>query len=210
MIQYFLQLLLKEILQFLQEHENFFTLPSEEKISLTNVHFALFPKIAAYLVQAEEISFLEDIKEFTVFMSEHKKSEHNRLLKVIVETCIFDVSRLLDGKATFASDTTSLSKQIQTLLTIYSTQEISSEVQRFIESVSGCAYIVVQSPTMLSMEIKQDIRKKLFEKYSSCFPTFSVQKNLIGGLRILVNGQTTDLSWYGKIMQLSQLLYQRT
>lgn len=207
MINTFLQLVIKEILSLLTAEKTFFDLSQEERGEKAQQYLAPFSSITHYLSTVTEKDFLQDLTGLISFLLQGKKTEKTALIEALAEVCMFDLSKMVDGVA-FSTKTPFLEK-ILALFHIYSFQEISTEAARFLEKTVGCCYIVVQTPTVLSPEMRQEIRKNLYEQHSYCFPSFALQKNLIGGMRILVNGKTTDLSWYGKVTRLSQLLYQR-
>lgn len=207
MINTFLQLVIKETLSLLAAEKNFFDLSPEERKEKAQQRLAPFSRIIDYLSTVTEKDFLQDLTGIISYLTQGKKTEKTALVEAFAQTCMFDLSKMVDGVA-FSTKTPFLEK-ILALFHIYSFQEISTEAARFLEKTVGCAYVVVQAPTLLSADMRQEIRRKLYEQHSYCFPSFTLEKNLIGGMRILVNGQTTDLSWYGKVMRLSQLLYQR-
>ena len=66
-------------------------------------------------------------------------------------------------------------------------------------------FILVQSPMKLESKMKEEIKESLVKKYPNSSPVFVVNKSLIGGLRIYVDGKTEDLSWVSKINILTSL-----
>lgn len=56
-------------------------------------------------------------------------------------------------------------------------------------------YILVQTPISLSEDQKTEIVNDLKAQYPLSPVTFSVNKNLIGGLRVLIDGKAKDYSW---------------
>lgn len=65
---------------------------------------------------------------------------------------------------------------------------------------------VVQSPLTLSAEQRVAIRAALAAKFPEAYPTFSVDKSLLGGIRLFINGKLIDRSWQHTVRHLLQSL----
>lgn len=108
------------------------------------------------------------------------------------------VSKVIDSDSLVA-------KALKNLIVINSYQEISSSIEDLCRFVYGSAYVVVQSPRDIDSELKIQIRKHLADEKKHSFPLFQINKKLIGGIRVFVDGKSVDNSWFSKISQLSTL-----
>ena len=65
----------------------------------------------------------------------------------------------------------------------------------------------MQSPREIDSELKSEIRENLNKDFESSFPVFQINKNLIGGLRVFVDGKSHDYSWFSRISSISNLTH---
>lgn len=63
--------------------------------------------------------------------------------------------------------------------------------------------IIVETPKKLSFEEKEKFKTDLSNKYNSAFVIFKTNQNLIGGMRIYVDGKLIDDSWKNEIAKVS-------
>ena len=84
-------------------------------------------------------------------------------------------------------------------------QELSLNACEFLSSVKDVETIVVQSPKELSKELKHEIRKYYMGVYKNSFVEFQINPQIIGGIRVFVNGDVVDNSWLAEIQKISSL-----
>lgn len=94
---------------------------------------------------------------------------------------------------------------LRDLLVTNSSQEISEALELLSKSVVDGGTIVVQTPRDLDPELKKEMRSKFAQDYPLTFPSFQINRQLIGGFRVFINGQSHDLSWFSQVQKLTSL-----
>ncbi|MFN7160042.1 MAG: F0F1 ATP synthase subunit delta [Candidatus Gracilibacteria bacterium] len=203
------QSVIKDICLFLRKNPDFFPAAAEEKKALLEKDFSLYPALSSYLLAVSEEDFMNDLKNFLhSLLSPNEDSKQNSLLKTFFSFLVQDLPSVLHDFKESTTDS-AISASVKEIIHLRSEQEISQAVSKFIGIYTKVPYIVVQTPTHLTYKDKHEIRENMLSKYTYAFPTFAVNKKLIGGMRILVDGRTEDHSWYGRVMNLSHLLYKQ-
>lgn len=102
---------------------------------------------------------------------------------------------------------TVLIKTLKALRSECTPRFLEARFQELITTVFPTSTItVIQSPLTLSQKQRKAIRASLSEKYPEAFPTFSVDKSLLGGIRLFINGKLIDRSWQHTVHHLLQSL----
>ena len=94
---------------------------------------------------------------------------------------------------------------LRDLLVTNSYQEITEALELLSKSVADGGTIVVQTPRDLDPELKKEMRSKFTQEHPLTFPSFQVNRQLIGGFRVFINGQSHDLSWFSQVQKLTSL-----
>ncbi|MEK9159580.1 MAG: hypothetical protein AAB383_02510 [Patescibacteria group bacterium] len=94
---------------------------------------------------------------------------------------------------------------LRDLLVTNSYQEISEALELLSKSVADAGTIVVQAPRDIAPELKKEMREKFAHDHPLTFPSFQVNRQLIGGFRVFINGQSHDLSWFSQVQKLTSL-----
>lgn len=212
MIRALAQAAVKDMLSFLRKNPTFFSLTTEEKRAISSQYFTLSPSISSYVTETNELSFMKDLESLLHDLSGIPTKRHldpTSMLGGFASFLTKDLAELMDSKTTI-SGLSNFESAVKDVLGLHSPQEVTRAVLAFLGAYTTLPYIVVQSPLALSAEMKKDIRTAMLAKYTYAFPIFTLNKSLIGGMRILVDGQTDDRSWHGRVMNLSHLLYTRT
>lgn len=203
--------LLQDILTFLKKEKNFFAQKEADRLAIAE-KTTLFPQsISAYLARTNEKTLLKNIQEITEFINTKKSERPNLsgdLAKAIAEFCINDLPTHFNIK-NFNANKQFIGKFGQNLDTLYASaveKEVLTMAQEFTSLVFKTPFIVIQSPVVLEPEFKKSIQTELKKQHPHGIPTFSVNKNLIGGLRIFVDGKTSDHSWISQINKLTSLI----
>lgn len=185
--------LIFDILSFLKENKG---------LSDKNNDPKLFPtEIETYLASTNEKELLLDIKS----VLDNKYS--SKLSKAFADFCVNQVPKHLDA---FESQNAPLWKgrfgnQLHTFYSSAPEKQILGTIHTFVSKVFKSPFIVVQTPIRLEQDQKASIREELVEKHPHSVPSFSVNKNLIGGLRVFVDGKTHDHSWISQINKLTSI-----
>ena len=84
-------------------------------------------------------------------------------------------------------------------------QEVAQMAFEALTQIGDVSTIVIQTPVELEASKRIMIREHFLEKHSICFPEFQINPQIIGGMRILVNGEVEDHSWMAKIQSLTNI-----
>lgn len=94
---------------------------------------------------------------------------------------------------------------LRDLLVTNSYQEITEALEQLSKAVADGATIVVQTPRDIDAELKKEMREKFAQDFPLSFPVFQINRQLIGGFRVFINGQSHDLSWFSQVQKLTSL-----
>ncbi len=61
--------------------------------------------------------------------------------------------------------------------------------------------VIIEAPTDINLTEKINIKKELEKEYGYVYPTFKLNTDLLGGIRIYINGKLIDKSWDFKISE---------
>ena len=201
--------LIYDVLKVLQSNKDFFKQDESAKAKLIK-ESGFFPEeVVKHLSTMSEKALLKDIEETLAFTSEGETTTalKSGIAKAFAEFCINQVPKHLDE---YKADSKPLYKGAfgRYLSTFYSSgveKQIIEQIQDFLSLVHKSSYVLVQTPIQLTQEQKTSIREELIGKYPHSIPSFSVNKKLIGGLRVFVDGKTHDHSWISQINKLTSI-----
>lgn len=66
--------------------------------------------------------------------------------------------------------------------------------------------VVIEIPSNISNKEKQIIKDDLEDKYDNIYPIFKINEDIIGGLRIYIDGKLIDQSWEGLVKKIQRSL----
>lgn len=222
MLNKFITVLIIEITRFLTSNKDFFELSQEKREkALSEVKFPT--SVKTYLLTVNAETFTQELAGILKYIKNAPvKLEENEFAKSI---CSFLVNNFANDVYSLPVDYFKLkySEQIETvnkviksnselaislkqILTDYSYQEILNGIFSLLQKSFSSPLVIIQSPCEVDFETKKEIREKVSqETQKTCLPIFQVNKNLIGGLRIFVDGKVSDYSWMGAINLITSL-----
>mgnify|MGYP003395103720 FL=1 len=215
MFKEFLSALVYEMLKFSAKH------PKAKQSDMSELRIpAVFKE---YLGEASEAVLAKDVKLIIMFLNDAKnvKVNNSKFFKAFIKFLTEKLASSLDKlPATFykaehaeqikivekliASDSV-VAKALKNLIITNSYQELASEINELCKNIAEAPYVLVQSPREIDSELKSEIRENLNKDFESSFPVFQINKNLIGGLRVFVDGTSHDYSWFSRISSISNL-----
>jgi len=213
--------LIVEILEVLKKDKNFFDLDKTARLkSLEN--FKLPNTIKEVLSEAQSLELIKEIQSLIEFNKSKKVNSENKLftaaLTYLSDKFVTNIYSLPDNFHYLEYDQQlivakklikSESRLAQTLIEVvanHSYQEILNELQNLLNKTINAPIVLIQSPISLSTEHKIEIKSKITEQNKTiCAPVFQINKKLIGGMRVFVNGEVTDNSWLKKINLITTL-----
>ncbi|MFA5793159.1 MAG: hypothetical protein WC897_04820 [Candidatus Gracilibacteria bacterium] len=224
MLNSFFTALLHELLGFASKHPDFFSEKTEEreeklknlkvpvpfKHYLQNVsedhfvkdlHLTLDLLSGAQMVQLplKGSLFFKAVLEFFTGTFASKLDElSNSYYLLPYEKRIEEAKRIIESDSLVA-------RALRDLLVDNSYQEIASTLEQLSNLVVGGAMVLVQTPRDAGTLLKKEMRGTLSKEYPLSFPKFQVNRELIGGFRVFVNGTTKDFSWFARILKITTL-----
>ncbi len=102
-------------------------------------------------------------------------------------------------------ESTTFFSELKHQLLFSSPQEVTEKIIAFLRQLSASALILVQSPVFLEAAFKQQIREQMQKDYPRSFVSFQVNAQLMGGLRVFLDGEVIDNSWFSRVQKIRQL-----
>jgi len=216
----FLTALVQKLVAFLAENPNFFEDSNKAK-KLESLSVPV--QFKSYLEQANADSFIEDLKTVVQFIQDSKNTvlKENAFFKALLQFITEDLARKIDHlngdfyllPASERSEIvdklinadSQLAETLKNMLTNFTYQQIANEIQELGKRISNTPYILVQSPREIDHELKKDIRMALSKENPLSFPTFQINRKLIGGIRVFQDGKVKDHSWISRVLRFTSL-----
>lgn len=224
MINSFLSALLYELVHFLTQHKDFFELKEDSRESELKT-LKIPAAFKQYLVSVSDEVFMEDLKLVMSFINGTAMAQlplkGNAFFKALTEfftgnfaTKVDELPggfyllpyevRVVEIKKIIESENR-IADALRDFLVTNSYQEVATLLNELAQIVTGADLVLVQTPRDIDSALKKEIRAALLEKYPHAFPVFQVNRGLIGGFRVFVNGTATDFSWFSRISKLNSL-----
>jgi F0F1-type ATP synthase delta subunit len=97
-------------------------------------------------------------------------------------------------------------KALKKLLVNFSYQEIVRNIQELLEVAYDSPYVLVQTPLRLESKAKDEMMLQISKEIKEpVIVQFQVNKAILGGMRIFVDGEVQDMSWMGRIEKIANL-----
>jgi F0F1-type ATP synthase delta subunit len=167
--------LLLDLIVVLKADQNFFELAHKDREEVLE-KLSFSASVKHYLVNIKANSLIGDLEELAKNMLASPYKNNRQMGVKLVE-----------------------------LLSTYFDYQMEVDVEKILGDEENAHYLLVQSPVKLESSFKDEIRESLTKEYPNASPIFVVNKGLIGGLRIYIDGKTEDLSWISKINILTSL-----
>lgn len=221
MIPFLFLSLLKELLRLLKAHPGFMSLDTDQRRLVFSSH--LPAPLPQYMAEGNDRQLLSDIRLAvqTLRDGEAYRGDKGGLVRAFCEFLALGLGDVLDQlrKDFYLMDQRerqatlmktlgfkgSFGDALTDLIVSESFQEVNAEVTDFLRRTLGASTVVVQSPTPLSTDLKKEIRKSYAQLHKDSFVEFSITPQLIGGLRVFVDGKVEDRSWYGEVQRIATL-----
>lgn len=222
MFKDFLTALLHKIITFLLDHKDLFE-QSESEREKTLEHLSIPEAFKNYLLKASAESFMKDIQTVLRYTEDPKNTNlnGNEFFKRLLEFMSKDLARKIDyldaeyymmkkdKRSYFVEQLIKgdsvLAASLRAILINYTYQQIADAVYDLGTKTEKSPYIVVQSPREMNADLKKEIRSKLTKVWPLSLPIFQINRRLIGGLRVFIDGKTTDNSWLSRVLRYTSL-----
>lgn len=224
MLQPFLSALLYEMLTFMGKHQDLFEKTGDDRAELLKL-LKVPEAFRQYLSHISEKHFVADVKLVLQVLNVSDLTQvpvkGTAFFKALVEFFIGPFAGKLDQlPSNYALQDhealVSMAKQLipgesRTAMALHelivhsSYQEIAGMIENLTKAVSDASLVLVQVPREVEADLKKEMRAALLEEYPHSFPTFQINRGLLGGFRIFVNGRSLDHSWFSRIARLTSL-----
>lgn len=161
-----------------------------------------------YVDAHEERAFLEDVLATMQAITSGSVAQ-NALTRALADTLVQQAGPYMDtGNAeVLGDDTSALKKVLVQLRESTSPHYCNARFQELLSAVyPESSVTVVQTPTTLSPEQRAAMRTRLAQKYPHAYPSFSVDRSLLGGMRLFIDGTLVDRSWQQTVRTLLNTL----
>lgn len=201
--------LLKDFIVFLKLKPTFFELNIQDRTqTLKNAQIWFSQSIHDYLLHISEIHFQKDLKAFLKYLKEnhleqiaHKDSLFSALENFFVKEFALNLDAPekndLNHKGYFLA-------AIKDLIENESYYQLTLAVNQFLKNLKHSSLIIIQTPRKIRYDFRQQIRHKIQQNFPVSLPIFQVNRDLIGGIRLFLNGELRDYSWISKIEAISR------
>lgn len=212
---------LRQLVEFVTVEKDFFSLSSKERVVKLEASNLLWKKyLANYLRSINSDQFVADCKALVRDCESYELRERTELTQKVIEHLLQDFVPILkrfslvfdtisqhcwalsnSEKIPFINDIQGLADYEKEWLLRYSYQELCNGMYDIIKLFAPeMPFLIIQSARECTPNLKSIIRKH----YKNAFPIFMVSVNLMGGMRVLVDGQLVDDSWLNKIVFLQE------
>jgi len=213
---------LKDIVGVLKKNEAFFSGASGERKKTIFQYLPDYPApFVSYLSAVSESDFLSDLEEYLKALDGLPASADSGFLNALIHFISHELGGRLDqlDSEFFFSDYSArqahLKKQLpredflsNALLQLFlesTYQELSTSAHDTINELIQIPTIVVQSPVELDSKQRKAMRESFLSSHSNSFVEYQINPQLIGGMRVFVQGEVVDHSWLGKVQALTGL-----
>ncbi|KKP39665.1 MAG: hypothetical protein UR28_C0005G0038 [Candidatus Peregrinibacteria bacterium GW2011_GWF2_33_10] len=221
MLQVLTVSVIRDLLVLLGHNRDFFQLAREGKSSRLKMALGQsYPSIFAdYLLKMSEKEFFHDLKASVGFLKNKSLDADNGFFKAIIKYIAEEFAYLIDDLdddffftdlkkrheylAKIFPHQNFLAQNLSELIAFSTYQELNELCYQALAQICDSRLIIVQSPIQIIGVLKKDIRKYFLDKYAYSFVDFRVEKDIIGGVRIVSAGDVDDYSWADKIKKLS-------
>ncbi len=213
---------LKDSIGMLKSEANFFSLDKRARESVLKKALPDYPKsIAGYLSDVSEGQFLAETREAVQVFSGFERADQSGLLAAIAKYISKDLGGVLDqlDSAFFFKNlsereshleklvpgNSELSMMVREILVESTYQEVTAMASEALSAISEVPVVVIQTPLELDADERTRIRTEFNSKYPGSFAEFQTNPQIIGGMRVFVNGDVVDHSWLGKVQAITSL-----
>jgi len=213
--------IITDLAKILKEDSGFMSASAEKRLEGIHHHYGqTYPhSISEYMSTVTAEEFMKDVKAVLEFgkdegiekecgvyeaVAAYLSKEFGRKLDELDSRFFFEglakrqekLSHLFPGKSFF-------SHFMREIFVEGTYQELAENAYIALKTVKDIPTILVQSPVELETALKKEIRENFFEKYSYSFAEFQINPQVIGGMRVFIDGKLMDDSWLSKIQKLS-------
>lgn len=214
---------MQDIIGMLSREEKFFTFDAATRKTVFKKALSSYSEaFAHYMTSVSEKQFLADVERAIQVITGLERPAKNGFLDALASDISLELGRALDqlNSDFFFLDYDERMKKLTALLPGKSAlarytrdlfvegtyQGITEMANTALNTLKELPVIVVQSPVELSMQQRTDIRKSFLDKYPFSFTEFQINPQIIGGMRVFVNGQVTDHSWLAKVQAITNIV----
>jgi len=209
-----LSALTKDVLSLLKKEQGFFGLSDDQRRQKA-------PALSAYLGKMSEEEFVNDLEVTIKAIRGEGKLADSEMAKALSRYFLKDFPAVFDqlDREFYAMsekdqqdkldqcfpEQAAFYEELKYQLSVMSVQEITESIVNLLTELYDSPRVLVQSPVECDQETKKQIREHFAKEQAQSFVAFSVNAQLIGGIRFFVDGKVQDLSWFSKIQHIKQL-----
>lgn len=199
MLDCLLSAFIHDLLFFLKKEKGFFTLLKGKREAVAKEALAI-RSFAHYLAETTEHEFVEDLRLCLAMRKGVKEKTCGGLIQSLQRFFVEEFPELKE-----IPNSSHFGRSLQRSVSRLSSQEVNEEILFFLERFFNAPRILVQSPIPVNEKTEQEIRQRFLKTHPSSFPVFSVNSQLIGGIRFFINGKVQDFTWFSKVQKIHNL-----
>lgn len=222
----FLGSFLRDALKLMKDEQGFTGRSENERRDLIKKHLGDDYPVALsdYLATVKEESFMQQVKGAIDYLNDGLMPENKLLLDALMDYVAKEFAPkldLFDRQFFFADEevqmqklnevfpgNSSFQRAVRDVILGSTYQEITEQAQQMLRNYKEQPTIVVQSSQEMNQSMRQEVRAFFAKEHPYSFVEFQINPQIIGGLRVFIDGQVMDHSWLSKIQKISQLAYQ--
>ncbi len=214
--------LVVELTHFLSKHPDFFDRKAEAKEEAVKT-LKVPTSLKHYLAHVSSEHFLKDLRFAMQVINGAAINQlglhGNSFFKAVVEFLTTSFATKLDElperfymlpyedrvkvAAEVIESENAVAAALRDAVVVNSYQELATTVEDLAKEVAGATTVLVQMPRDIPVELKKEMRNALQAEHPFSFPIFQINRGLIGGFRLFVNGSTKDYSWFNRIVKIT-------
>jgi hypothetical protein len=211
MIKNLLLSLIYDVLKILTQNKDFFEKSENQRKEICAGIHDVPKKVCEYLSEVSAETFFKDLDVCVEYVNSTEGQEptlKNKLTSALGEFIAYEMPEIIEAgehanakieyKGTFGA-------VLKDLIKNNSYQEITGAMESFMDSIKHIPAILIQSPYEIDSKLKTEIRQELQKNHPHSIPIFAVNKKILGGFRIFVNGAIKDYSWLSKINRITSI-----
>ena len=213
---------LKDSIGMLKSEKDFFQKDASARKTAMEAKLPGYPKsFVDYMARVSEEQFLAETKEAIQVFGGFARAEQLGLLEAIAVYISEDLGVALDklNSAFFFMKLdererkleelfpghTSLVTTVRAMFSESTYQEVTAMATSALTTIKEVPVVVIQTPLELPSSERAKIRTEFNAKHPGSFAEFQTNPQIIGGMRVFINGDVADHSWLAKIHAITSI-----
>lgn len=215
---------MKDTLFLLKHDPEFLNQPAEQRRKVMESYWgSTYPKsLAGYLLQLTASTFKQEFQHIIQVLEEVAQANpENSFLNALSAFLVGDLGAWLDAlplnfffrplgeRLEILEERlpacSALNKALKREFSENTFQELTSAAHRALEILKNAPVVLVQTPVEIEEGMRKQIRQHFSRQTPHAFVEFQINPQILGGMRLFVNGEVEDRSWLSKVQAIMRL-----